>query len=265
MTGPAAGRPQCRGERVLAGGAVAGHGGRLGAHALEHTQSGDQVGGDTRGVRGPFLLGLAASFERPADAVAEPQQRRDAQQDEQSERDGDPQQRHRADHQCGGRRDPVRQDGRHRTHPAGVIGGDAGERAGQPVGVGAAARIEHPGAELHPEPVRGVFPRTLGEPGARAVAVRQHQEQPREHQEPTQQRLGGAGGHRRVDGRADDDGHQGLTALVHRAEQGRGDDSPPLPSDRPAEDVPPVGPPTGMRASAKSLRKLGKATLIGWS
>ena len=88
LPGLGAGGAQGGGEGVAAGAPVAGDGGRLGADALEHAQPGDQVGGDAGGVRGALLLGLAAPLQGLAQQVAQPQQQRGAEEDEQAERRG---------------------------------------------------------------------------------------------------------------------------------------------------------------------------------
>ncbi|CAM5448048.1 hypothetical protein SNARM312S_01746 [Streptomyces narbonensis] len=236
VPGPAAGRAQGGGQRVLARGAVAGDGRGLGAHALEDAQPRDEVRRDARGVGGALLLGLAAPLQRAADAVPEPEQRRDAEEDEQTERDGDPEQGDGADDEGGDRRHPVRDGGRDRADPAGVVGGDAGQGAGEPVRLGAAPGVEDARGQLQAEPVRGLLAGALGDPRARAIARGEDEEEGREDDEPAQQGRGGAGRHGRVDDDTDDDRDQGLAALVGHAEQGSRDDAGALPSDRSTED-----------------------------
>lgn len=236
VPGPAAGGAQCGREGVPAGAAVPVHGRRFGADALEHAQAGDQVGGDSRGVRGLFLFGLAAPFEGAADEVSEPQQGRYPEQDEQAEGYRYAQQGHGADGESGDGGDPVRQGGDHGAHPGRVAGGHGGERAGQSAGVGAAARVEDPGAEFGADAVRGQFAGAVGDAGRGAVAGGQHEEEHGEDEQPAQECRSGSGGDGPVDDDADDDGDHRLAGLVGRSEERGGGDPAPLRGDRAPED-----------------------------
>ena len=213
------------------------------ADALEHAQSGHQVGGDPGGVRGPLLLGLAAPLQGLAQQVPEPEQQRCAEQDDQAERQGHAQQRHRADQESGEGRDP--DDDRHGdgADPLRVLGGDVRQLTGQVAALGAAARVEDPSYQGDPQSVRRLLGGALTGAGAEAEAAGEPHVHHGENGEPAEESVCVTVGDGPVDDDADEDGDESLPALVAGAEHGAHGDVPPPAPDRPPQDVPPRGHP----------------------
>ncbi len=172
----------------LAGGPVAGDGRALRLEPLEHPDPGDQVGGDPGGVGGPLLLGLAAVLQRAGEVVAQRHEDRGADQYEETERDGGPEQQDRArdDPDDGG--DAEGEGHVEGPDPPGVLGGHVDQGPGRPPGLGAAVRGEDPAYDVETQPVRGLLGGTLPGPGAEAEAVREHRVDHGEDHQPQGQR-----------------------------------------------------------------------------
>ncbi len=241
LEGGGAGGPHVGVAGGPAGGAVAGDGGALGAQALEHTDPGDQVGGHPGGVRGLFLFGLAAVFQRAGQEVAERHQHRGADKDEEAEGHGGAQQEHRArdDSDDGG--DAQGQGHVDRPDAAGVLGGHVDQRAGRTARFRSSVRGEDPAQDVQAQSVGGLFGGALTGAGAETEAVGEEGVDDGEDHQPERQRSSVGADHGTVDDDPDQNGDEGLADLVAGPEEGAGDDVPALPGDGAAYDAPPGG------------------------